>query len=117
MVKFEAVKEDEVVATERKMQGTVSYPLLKAFIETDMYMAKIPEEEFNKEFSRDASSLAMTVRGYAKKHRMPVAVVVRNDVLYFKRLDIDRDGKEIPDWEEEAWGPSKPKKKVDEGEI
>jgi len=117
MVQFKEVDEKEIVATERKMQGTVSYPLLKAFMETGMYMAKIPQEEFAKEYKRDPSNLAMTLRQYAKKHKMPVTVVVRNNVIYFKRLDIDKDKKSVKDWEEKAYGPSQPKESVGEDEI
>lgn len=117
MVKFEKVTDEEIVGTERAMKGTVSYPILKGFIETNMYMAKITPAELAKEYKRDPSGLAMTLRGYAKKHRMPVAVVVRNNVLYLKRLDMEKGGKKIENWEDEVWGLTKPKKKVGETEI
>jgi len=116
MVKFERVKEDEVVATQRKMQGKVSYPLLKAFIEANMHMAKVSSEELAKEFKRKPGNLAMTLRQYARKHEMPVDVVVRNNTLYFIRLDIDKEGQKIEDWKSKAF-PTVDTQEVSEEDI
>ena len=116
MVKFEKVSDDEIVATERQQQGTVSFPILKAFMESNLYIAKM-EEEFEGELKRDAQGLSMTLRNYAKKHQMPVSVIVRNNSIYLMRLDIKKDGTEVPDWKKKIFGPKEDAKTINEDQI
>jgi len=96
MVKFidvDPTKVDDVALAHR---GRVSYPILKAFLETGKFVVQLDRTGMQQSFQGLYSSLG----SYIRNHHLPVKLLSRGGQLLLMRLDIDKDGKQIPDWEE-----------------
>jgi hypothetical protein len=97
-MKFVAIEPDEIdELASGARHGSVSYPILKEFVDSGMYMAKLDKSEF----PQDYSSLSSSVGGYIRRHHLPIKMFARNNDVYFQRLDIDKHGNPIPDWDKE----------------
>lgn len=96
MVKFIDVDPNEVEDATFTHRGRVSYPILKAFLETGKYVVQLDRTGMQQSFQGLYSSL----NSYIRNHRLPVKLLSRGGNLLLMRLDVDKDGKQIPDWEE-----------------
>ena len=96
MVKFIPVDPKEITRTKQGHRGRVSYPILKGFLETGNYIAQLDRTGMQ----QSLQTLYTILRQYARNHHMPVKVFSHQGNLMLMRLDIDENGKEIPDWEE-----------------
>jgi hypothetical protein len=84
---------EDVVSTHR---GRVSYPLVKAFLESGHFMAKLDRTGMQQSYQ----ALYSSVSSYIRRHHVPIKMFSRDGQTYFMRLDVDADGNPIPDWEE-----------------
>lgn len=96
MVKFIDVNPNDLDDSSFTHRGRVSYPILKAFLETGKYVVQLDRTGMQQSFQGLYSSLG----SYIRNHHLPVKLFSRGGQLLLMRLDIDRDGKPIPDWEE-----------------
>ncbi len=96
MVKFIPVDPDDIVKTKQGHRGRVSYPILKGFLESGHYIAKIDRTGMQ----QSLQTLYTILRQYARNHSMPIKVFSHQGSLCLMRLDIDEKGNEIPDWEQ-----------------
>jgi hypothetical protein len=107
-MKLVAVQQDEIDdVLAAATRGSVSYPILKTFLESNMYMAQLDKSDM----TQDYQSLLSSIGGYVRRHRIPVKMFARNGEVYFVRLDIDKHGNQIPDWDKDkkvAGAESKP---------
>jgi len=103
MVKFIDVDPNEIDNTRQGRRGRVSYPILKSFLETGKYVAILDRTGMQQSFQGLYSCLG----SYIRNHHLPIKLFSRDRQLYLMRLDIDKEGNEIPDWEVkqlEEWG-------------
>lgn len=103
MVKFIEVNPDEIDNTREAHRGRVSYPILKSFLETNLYVAQLDRTGIQTSFQALYSSL----NSYIRNHNLPIKLFSRAGLIYLMRLDIDKGGNIIPDWGAkmvEAWG-------------
>lgn len=96
MVKFIDVNPNDLDDSSFTHRGRVSYPILKAFLETGKYVVQLDRTGMQQSFQGLYSSLG----SYIRNHHLPVKLFSRGGQLLLMRLDIDKDGKPIPDWEE-----------------
>lgn len=96
MVKFIDVDPNKVDDVALSHRGRVSYPILKAFLETGKFVVQLDRTGMQQSFQGLYSSLG----SYIRNHRLPVKLLSRGGQLLLMRLDIDKDGNQIPDWEE-----------------
>lgn len=94
MVKFIEVDPNEIDNVVATTRGRVSYPILKGFLETGMFVAEIDTTGMQ----QTTQGLMMSLRSYINNHKMPVKIFSRKGTLYLMRLDIDREGNPIDDW-------------------
>lgn len=79
-------------------RGRVSYPILKAFMETNYYLAEVDLSDTN----RKAVNLQALLKIYISRHELPVKPFMRGGKLYLIRLDLDEEGNKIEDWKESS---------------
>ena len=95
MVKFEPVNvdefENEVRSAKKGHRGRVSYPILKMFLESDLYMAKLDRTGMQ----QSLRGLYSCLRSYIENHNMPINLRQRSGEIYLNRTDIDKDGNPI----------------------
>lgn len=96
MVKFIDVDPNKIDDASFTHRGRVSYPILKAFLETGKYVVQLDRTGMQQSFQGLYSSL----NSYIRNHRLPVKLLSRGGQLMLMRLDIDPKGNPIPDWEE-----------------
>ena len=96
MVKFIEVPPKEVQNLKFSRRGRVSYPILKGFLETGMYVAKLDTTGIQK----SPQSLYTSMGSYIRNHGLPIKLFRRQGDIYLMRFDIDKDGNSIEDWEE-----------------
>jgi hypothetical protein len=99
MVKFVEVKPESVVKVESRARGRFAHPILYAFIDSGLYMAKIDRTEDPSMIERPLMSVYSSLNQAAKQHKMPVQVLQVDGEVYLKRIDITMDGKPIPNWD------------------
>lgn len=95
-MKFVDVNPDEIDNLRQGRRGRVSYPLLKGFLETGKFLVKIDRTGIQQSLQTLSSSL----NTYIRNHHLPIKIFQRSGEMYLMRLDVDRDGNAIPDWEE-----------------
>jgi hypothetical protein len=94
MVKFVQVDPQEIDNLRQPHRGRVSYPILKGFLETDLFLAKLDRTGVQ----QSLQNLYTTLASYIRSHDMPIKLFRRAGEVYLMRLDIDEDGNEIPNW-------------------
>lgn len=97
MVQFIQVDPNEIEDMRYSRRGRVSYPILKGFLETGMFVAKLDLTGLQQ--SKQALSSCLT--SYIRNHNLPVKLFQRLGEFYLMRLDIDADGKPVPNWAED----------------
>lgn len=95
MVKFIEVDPNEIENIRYGRRGRISYPLLKGFLETGMFVAQLDLTGIQ----QSKQSLTSSLTAYIKSHNLPIKLLQRNGIMYLMRLDIDEDGNAIPDWD------------------
>lgn len=96
MVKFIEVNPNEIENVRFTHRGRVSYPILKGFLETGMFVAKLDLTGLQQ--SRQA--LSSSLNAYIRNHNLPIKMFQRTGDFYLMRLDIDENGDLIPGWAE-----------------
>lgn len=91
MVKFIDVDPDEIPNHREGRRGRVSYPILKSFLETDKYIARLDRTGMQQSFQ----SLYSSLNAYIRSHDMPVRIFSRSGELYLMRTDINAAGEEV----------------------
>ena len=94
MVKFEQIDPGEINNLRQGRRGRVSYPILKGFLETDYFLAKLDRTGVQQSMQALTSSLG----AYIRSHEMPIKLFQRTGEIYLMRLDIDENGDPIEDW-------------------
>jgi len=94
MVKFNEVNPAEINNLRAPHRGRVSYPILKGFLETDMFLATLDRTGMQ----QSTQSLYSSLGAYIRSHDMPIKLFQRQGNMYLMRLDIDENGNEISDW-------------------
>lgn len=94
-MKFVEVDPDEIDNTVATHRGRVSYPLLKQFLESGLFIAKLDRTGMQQSYQ----SLYSSVSGYIRRHNLPIKMFSRAGDVYFMRIDIDKHGNKIPGWE------------------
>ena len=94
MVKFKEVDPVELPNLRLGRRGRVSYPILKGFLETGMFLAQLDRTGVQQSFQ----SLYSSLNNYAKSHKMPIKIFSRQGEIYMMRLDIDENG-DPTDWD------------------
>lgn len=95
MVKFEAVDPNEIDNLRAPHRGRVSYPILKGFLETGHFLAKLDRTGIQ----QSQQSLYSSLSAYIRNHNLPIKLFSRQGNIYLMRLDIDEHGNSIEDWE------------------
>lgn len=96
-MKFKQIDPSEIDNSREGTRGRVSYPYLKAFLETGYYASEVDLSDSQ----RKAASLFVLLKSYADNHDLPVKVMMRRNRLYLIRLDVDEKGNKISDWLEQ----------------
>ncbi len=108
MVKFEQIDPEEINNLRQGRRGRVSYPILKGFLETNFFLAKLDRTGVQQSMQALTSSLG----AYIRSHEMPIKLFQRTGEIYLMRLDIDENGDPIENWlekkEEDATGTPVP---------
>lgn len=94
MVKFVNVDPDDIENVRFTHRGRVSYPILKGFLETGMFIAKLDLTGVQ----QSRVSLSSSLNAYIRAHNLPVKLFQRMGDFYLMRLDVDEKGNAIPDW-------------------
>lgn len=97
MVKFLEVDPNEIENVRFTRRGRVSYPILKGFLETGMFLAKLDLTGVQ----QSKVALSSSLNAYIRSHNMPIKMFQRMGNFYLMRLDVDEDGNAIPDWAEQ----------------
>ncbi len=101
MVKFEPVDvdefESEIASAKKGHRGRVSYPILKMFLESGHYMAKLDRTGMQ----QSLRGLYSCLRSYIENHKMPIQLRQRSGEVYLQRTDIDKNGNPIDKEEQE----------------
>lgn len=87
---------DEIENSADSRRGRVSYPIIKGFMETGYQVAEVDLTESG----RKPMMLQVLLKSFIDTHQLPVKVLLRRGRLFLMRLDIDEQGKEIPNWKE-----------------
>ena len=75
-------------------RGRISYSIIKSFMESGMYCAKLNREEVSKK----PEYLKTLLGGYVKRHDLPIRIFLAQGDVHLLRLDFDEDGNKIEDW-------------------
>jgi len=97
MVKFLEVEPDEIENVRLARRGRVSYPILKGFLETGMFLAKLDLTGVQ----QSRVSLSSSLNAYIRGHNLPIKMFQRMGNFYLMRLDIDEEGNAIENWAED----------------
>jgi hypothetical protein len=90
MVKFIEVDPDSVdgLNVREAHRGRVSYPILKAFLETGMKVGQIDRTGIQ----QSLVSLSSSLGAYIRNHELPLKLFQRGGEIFLARLDIDNAG-------------------------
>jgi hypothetical protein len=100
MVKFNQIDPTEFEDSREGRRGRVSYPILKSFLETGFFMAQLDRHGMQQSYQALYSSLT----AYIRNHVLPIKLFSRGGQIILMRLDVDKDGNEIPDWQQRILG-------------
>ncbi|MCK9570572.1 hypothetical protein M0R72_16610 [Candidatus Pacearchaeota archaeon] len=95
MVKFIQVSPDDIPNFREPRKGRVSYPILKAFLDSGMVLARMDREGIQ----RSVTGLSAGLTAYIKSHDLPVKLFVRDGEIHLLRLDLNDDGTPNPDYQ------------------
>ena len=95
--KFVDLDPKEIRHIQRSRSGRLSYPILKAFLESGKWAVEFDPTPTGK----TVNSLGSSLSSYAKSHDLPIKAFQRDGKLYLLRLDIDDEGNPIPDWQDD----------------
>lgn len=79
-------------------RGRVSYPIIKGFLETGYFLAKLDMTGVQ----QSQTALRSSLTAYIKTHNQPIKIFSRKGDLFMMRLDIDEKGEPIENWQEYA---------------
>lgn len=96
MVKFVEVDPNEIENIRYSRRGRVSYPILKGFLETGMFIARLDLTGLQQ--SKQALTTSLT--SYIRSHNLPIKLIQRSGNFYLMRLDVDEEGNRIEGWAE-----------------
>ncbi len=96
MVKFVDVAVDDIPWERQGRRGRVSYPILKSFLETRKICVILDRTGMQQSFQ----GLYSCLRSYIGTHEMPIKIFSSAGEIYLMRLDIDKDGNDIENWQE-----------------
>lgn len=89
MVKFIEVDPNDIPNFSESHRGRVSYPILKAFLESGITLAQLDRTGI-----QQSKQALMTVLGsYCRRRLLPIKVFSRAGEIYLMRTDLDADGK------------------------
>ena len=94
MVKFKEVKPENINNIRSEHRGRVSYPILRGFLETNIFLAELDPTGIQ----GNISALASSLNAYIRTHDLPIKLFRRKGIVYLMRLDIDETGEKIPNW-------------------
>jgi len=100
MVKFREVKPEEVEQVEGRARGRHSGPILRAFMESNLYMAMLDRKGDPLLKDRPLMAIYSGLNQAIQKHKLPISMRRINGEIYLKRIDRKADGTPIPDWKE-----------------
>lgn len=109
---FEEVKPEDLPDLREGARGRMAYPTIKGFLETGFPVAKLNHRKLDP--NRPVNSIKQTLTQYAQKKLLPVKFFTRGGDIYAMRLDIDLDGKPVPNWMKDNYGISPEGDEVDE---
>ncbi len=96
MVDFLRVDPDDIPDEDTSMhRGRVSYPVTKHFLETGYPAAQVDRSDM----AQSAKTLRSALRYFIRKHKLPISLVLYEDELYMKRLDMTKAGDIDPTWD------------------
>lgn len=95
-MKFIDVDPEEIDNIRQGRRGRVSYPLLKGFLESGKFLVMVDRTGIQQSMQTLSSSL----NTYIRNHHLPIKVFQRTGNMYFMRLDVDKEGNLVPDWEQ-----------------
>jgi hypothetical protein len=95
-MKYIDVNPDEIDNIRQSRRGRVSYPILKGFLETGKYLVQLDTTGIQ----QSRQSLTSSLNTYIRNHGLPIKMFQRSGKIYLMRLDIDKDGNAIKDWQE-----------------
>jgi len=111
MVKFIEVAPEELAVFRTPHRGRVSYPILKGFLETGMFLAQVDRTGMQ----QGLQAMTSTLGAYVRNHDMPIKVFNRKGEVFLMRLDINEKGEPIPDWNKKEIDPNA--KPIDAKEV
>lgn len=97
MVSFKQVDPAELDTSRLGRRGRVSYPLIKAFMESNIKLAKLDLEGLDK----NPQYLRSVLQSYIKNHNMPIKIFSAQGDLHLMRLDLDNNGNPLEGWSPE----------------
>jgi hypothetical protein len=92
---FEPVEIDDIPANQGGANGRVSFPLVKAFMDSGLASAKLNREMIDE--NRTIKSLRGNIRYYVRQHKLPIMVHLVDGELYLIRTDMNEGFKS--EWE------------------
>jgi hypothetical protein len=95
MVKYLEVRPEDIENVRFSHRGRVSYPILKGFLETNMYIAQLDITGLQ----QSKVTLSSCLNSYINNHHLPVKLFQRMGNFYLMRLDVDDKGNAIENWE------------------
>lgn len=88
MVKFVEVNPAEIDTSRSGRRGTVSYPIIKGFMELNKKVVKLDLSDT----SRPQQYLRAVLQSYIKSHNLPIKLFAAGGDLHLMRLDLNNDG-------------------------
>lgn len=101
MVKFIKKTPDEIDNSRAGPRGRVSYPILKAFMETGYFISMLDLSEEK----RKPQTMYALLTSYISNHELPIKAFMRGGQLHLMRLDLDEDGNKIENWKDQLDDP------------
>lgn len=92
---FMDVEGDELGALEQRRTGETSR-IAQAFLQTGKYAVKVPLQATD---DNAAARLAGALGTYLRNNKMPAKALVRDGVVFLRRIDVDKNNNPIQGWE------------------
>ena len=83
-------------------RGRVSYPIIKAFLESGHIVVKVDPASTDK----DPAYLRSVLNSYVTRHKIPVKLFSEAGELHLMRIDLTAEGEIDPDWVAEVDVPT-----------
>jgi hypothetical protein len=88
MVRFIDVKPEDVPNFRTAHRGRVSYPILKAYLETGKPVAQLDRTGVQ----QSLMSLSSSLNAYIRNHELPIQLFQRGGEIFLARTDLDENG-------------------------